>query len=231
MTSKAKNKLSKELEQLLKQPVPDDKKLLAKQVSAFIDNEQAFREFIPFEVAKINSNATPAPQPFEGKWWRAINRIYDAEPLSVEGSRQSSSRFNELGQDTIYLAESSGTANLEVQLDRNFVTYSFWAIEFKLTGILDLTDKQIISSFKISTSLLYGLWEMLNMYKITSYSQHVSTIIRKLGYEGFIYESTKDPGKKCLVVFVDNLKRGSYLEVHDKTQGIKEEYLRVDGRL
>ncbi|MGE3608899.1 MAG: RES family NAD+ phosphorylase [Bacteriovoracaceae bacterium] len=231
MTLKAKNKLSKELEQLLKQPVPEDKKIIAKQISALSENEQTFRAYLASQAAKINSNATPAPQPLEGKWWRAINRIYDNEPLSVEGSRQGSSRFNEQGQDSIYLAESSGTSNLEVQLDRNFVTYSFWAIEFKLSGVLDLTDKQVISSFNISTSLFYGLWDLLNMYKITSYSQLVSTIIRKLGYEGFIYKSTKDPGKKCLIVFVDNLKRGSYLEVHDKTQGVKKEHLRVDGRL
>ena len=231
MTSKAKNKLSKELEQLLKLPVPDDKKIIAKQISTLIDNDQAFRAYITAQAEKIDSNATPAPQTIKGKWWRAINRIYDAEPVSVEGSRQSSSRFNEQGQDSIYLAESSRTSNLEVQLDQNFVTHSFWAIEFKLTGVLNLTDKQVISSFKISTSLLYGLWELLNMYKITSYSQQVSTIMRKLGYEGFIYDSTKDPGKKCLIVFVDNLKRGSYLEVHDKTQRVKEECLRVEGRL
>jgi hypothetical protein len=118
---KGKKKLSKELEQLLKQSVTDDKKIIAKQVSSLIENEQAFRTFLAIQAAKIDSNATPGPQTIEGKWWRAINRIYDSEPLSVEGSRQSSSRFNEIGQTSIYLSESSGTSNLEVQLDKNVV--------------------------------------------------------------------------------------------------------------
>ncbi len=234
MSQKIKAQLIKELEQLLGSNIPDDKKPIADKINFIIQNGHTIGLYLDQEFVKFKNLATttsPKSINLSGTWWRAINRRYDLEPLSVEGSRNGSARFNEQGEESIYLAENSTTSNLEVQLDKNFVTYSLWAIDFNLSGVLDFTDPRIISSFGINTGLFYGVWDILNKYKITSYSQKISSYLRGMGYEGFIYESTKDSDKKCVVIFMDNLKMGSFLEVHDKTQGIQSQFLRHDGKL
>ncbi|GBE40180.1 MAG TPA: hypothetical protein ENG95_04725 [Nitrospirae bacterium] len=234
MSQKIKDKLINELKQLLDKNISNDKKPIADKINIIIQNDQAIRRYLDQEFDEFKQKASkgiPKSIGLSGSWWRAINRRYDSEPLSIYGSQNGSARFNEQGEKTIYLAENSTTANLEVQLDKNFVTYSLWAIDFKLSGILDLTDTRIISALGINTGLMYGAWDILNKYKITSYSQKVSSYLRVLGYEGFIYESTNNQERKCTVVFMDNLKIGSFLEVHDKTQKIKPQLLRIDGEL
>lgn len=234
MSRKIKDQLIKELQQLLEKNISDDKRTIADKINFIIQNDQEISRYIAQEFDKFKHNASrgiPKSISLSGSWWRASNRRYDLEPLSTYGSQHGSARFNEQGEETIYLAENSTTANMEVQLDKNFSTYSFWAIDFKLRGIIDFTDPGTVSALGINTDLIYGEWDILNKYKITSYSQKISSYLRGLGYEGFIYESTRDQGKKCVVVFVDNLKKGSFLEVHDKKQKIKSRFIKIDGKL
>ncbi len=234
MSQRIKEKLIGELQQLLDNNIPDNKKAIAKNIDFISQNDQVIRQYIKQESDKFKQKASKGFLKSIGlseSWWRAINRRYDAEPLSTYGSKINSGRFHEPGEETIYLAENSTTTNLEVQLDKNFVVCSLWPIDFELSGLIDLTDSKTISALSINTDLLYGVWDILNMYKITSYSQKISAYLRECGYEGFIYESTKDKGKKCVVIFVDNLKMGSFLEVHDKKHKIESQFLRIDGKL
>lgn len=234
MDNEKKLRLALELEEEINGTLPSEKEEIADVLKNLGNKKIEIESWINQKTKEFDSIvSTSPPEPFElnGKWFRAINRIYDQDPLTTEGSKYREGRFHLINEESTYLAEDSTTCNYEVGIDKNFVTYSFWAIEFNLSGLVDLRSEELCKMLGIEYKLLRGNWETLNLFSINSYSQLVSRKLRNMGFEGIVYKSTKDKNADCVVIFKDNLKKSSYLEIVDQRPELNLKKTKYEGTI
>lgn len=166
----------------------------------------------------------------EVNWVRAVSFDYSKEPLSSQGSLLSDSRFGTRGQPTIYLGETHDVALSEVQFPQYFDATAIFGINVNLQVVLDLSDtKKLNSNYKINKTLFHEEWKKFNNIGITFYTQYLSNILRVLPIEGFLYESVKAKGNKCLCIFPDKLVKGSSLQIVGNYKEIPEEKMQLLG--
>ncbi len=97
---------------------------------------------------------------------------------------------------------------------------------------LDLSDTQKLNTnFKINKNLFHEEWKKFNNIGIKFYIQYLSDILRVLPIEGFLYESARVKGSKCLCVFPDKLVKGSHLQVIGNYKEIPEHEMQIQGTI
>ncbi|WP_196801726.1 RES family NAD+ phosphorylase [Bacteriovorax sp. BSW11_IV] len=168
----------------------------------------------------------------DSNWVRAVSFDYSKEPLSFTGSLLSDSRFGTRGQPTIYLGESQDVALNEVQFPNYFNATTVFGVNVKLQLVLDLSDtKKLSTNYKIDKTLFHEEWKKFNNIDIKFYTQYLSDVLRVLPIEGFLYESVRSKGNKCLCIFPDKLVKGSSLQIVGNYKEIPEEKMQLLGAI
>lgn len=148
---------------------------------------------------------------------RAVNFDFSSEPLSFEGALLSNTRFSRK-KAAIYLASTHVTAMKEVRLEKTFNNTVFFSVSAKLSNVLDISTQKKCDKLKLDFRLIKGPWDLFNNIKINNrrqkyYTHYIADIARKHGLEGIVYDSAQLNGKKCIVIFPENLKKDSLLSL------------------
>lgn len=215
----------------IQQPLSTTQSQKLKKVKAIYDNIQkdrdAYYRFFNFEEKKIKKALKKfSGQSKTGSYWRAVYDDYGNKPLSSVGGTKSITRFNYF-QPCIYLGETSQTASKEVRLEISKSAFLFLCIDFQLTNIIDLSTKTKCSRYGVDFDLMMGHWEVFKNIKKSGrgmryYSQYVAKAVRESSIEAILYSSKQHKGKKCLVIFTENLKKTSNLKVKKPAARVKK---------
>jgi RES domain-containing protein len=149
--------------------------------------------------------------------------------LSWGGSLKSATRFNNVGQPTIYLAEEENTSTKEVRFPKYLNATTLFGINVTALVLLDLSETQNLHKHQISKKMFRGPWKSFNNIKIKYYTQYLTDILRTLPIEGFLYESVQNPGCKCLCLFPEKMIKGSTLRVIGDYESIEDEDMTYEG--
>lgn len=208
--------------------------LIAKTISELRSRDKEIESY--FEVTanksstKLLSTSTTAIH--GSNWVRAVSFDYSKTPLSFTGSLLSDSRFGTRGQPTIYLGETDEVALKEVQFPSYFNATTVFGVNVNLQVVLDLSDTQALNTnFKINKNLFHEEWKKFNNIGIKYYTQYLSDNLRVLPIEGFLYESAKVKGSKCLCIFPDKLVKGSSLQVMGTYKEIPGQEMQIQGTI
>lgn len=145
-----------------------------------------------------------------------------ADLLSGEGSRLYGGRWNPPGVTSVYGSFDPETAMAETLAGSNYfgipvhsaMPRVFVAIEFKLSAVLDLTDGGIRKSLGISESRMLDCdWRRESKKGSDALTQAVGRAASETGLEAILVASAAIDDGENLVVFINNLQRGSRLEL------------------
>lgn len=145
--------------------------------------------------------------------------------LSGEWARKTGGRFNYPHRHrTTYLAADAATASAEGErTDNPARPYVHIPIRGRLQRVLDLTDMRVRERLEVSIAQLTAEWRLLNAKGQEASSQRLGRSLYMAGsVESVAYPSTARGGGVCLAVFPERLARGSFLEVEDKEQILRE---------
>lgn len=154
-----------------------------------------------------------AVRPLLGTFYRCVSRKRD--PLSAEGARLRGGRYNRIGEAALYLADDPRLAVEEhLQLGREFEVLRFnprllVSVEVQLESVLDVTDESTRESLGVTLDDLVakrGTTDEL-------ISQELGTEARRAGLEALLVPSTCLEGRSNLVIFPENRRAASRLEV------------------
>jgi hypothetical protein len=103
-----------------------------------------------------------------------------------------------------------------VIIKRPLITY---AIKVKLKHVLDLTDRAIIETLGTTFEELNGPWKEQLKNKKPVPTHILAHIAHKVDrFEGIKFRSHDQPRVANLLVWTDNIKSSSYIEVLDDTK-------------
>lgn len=140
--------------------------------------------------------------------------------LSGEGSRLYGGRWNPIGVTSVYGSSDPETAMAETLAGAKYfgmpvhstMPRMFVAIEFKFSLVLDLTDGGIRKSLGISESRMLDCdWRRESAKGSDSLTQAIGRAASEARLEAILVASAAIDDGQNLVVFVDNLRRGSRL--------------------
>ena len=101
---------------------------------------------------------------------------------------------------------------------RPLITY---AIKVKLKRVLDLTDQSVIKALGTTFDELDGSWkEQIKNKKPVPTHILARTAYRTNRFEGVKFKSHEQSGVANLLIWTDNIKSPSYIEVVDDTKTI-----------
>jgi RES domain-containing protein len=140
--------------------------------------------------------------------------------LSGEGSRLYGGRWNPKGVTSVYGSFDPETAMAETLAGANYfgvpvhstMPRVFVAFEFKLSEVLNLTDGSIRKSLGISESRMMDCdWRRESSKGADALTQAIGRAASEAGLEAILVASAAIDEGENLVVFVNNLRRGSHL--------------------
>lgn len=156
----------------------------------------------------------------EGLCFRIVPARYEAEILSVEGSRRYGGRYNPKGEfGVLYLAEGEEVARAEVLRKVGEVPDALkepricGAVRVRLTKVLDLTDERILKGLGIRWEDL--LQDTGDREKDYGLPRRVARAARAAGFEALRVPSVTSKGNN-LVLFPENLSESSQVQVERK---------------
>ena len=174
------------------------------------------------------------PQSENGDWYRSVNPKYIATALSTAHTKVTASRFNpgnlhavDEQFESLYLVEDPITAMFEsgAMLGRPDVpgghvphpqlVMIVLRVNVVLQHILDLFDETNAEEIEFSTQELTGDWK--HYAPRVAPTQALGEAIFRMGLEGFLARSPAIPSRKILVIFPQNLEKGSKIVWHDPT--------------
>lgn len=153
-------------------------------------------------------------------------KISDNKPISTEGSRLFSGRFHFKGtHQTLYFAESSITMDAEIKLDEIQMPYSIWPVDINLQNCVDLSNPVAVfqDHYIWLPWILNYEWKLFNdVFLLNSYSQMIGSKLYAQGYEGILVPSARCQSGLNVVVFPENLRRGSSISLHGDAKDLRE---------
>lgn len=154
-------------------------------------------------------------RPLEAAFARCVSR--KREPLSTEGSRLHGGRFNTVGSPALYLAGSPPVAVAErLRLGETLLQFQRFnpcllvAVEVALQEVLDLTVRGNRRRLEVTLADLREDWTGAAQ---SIRSQRLGDLVREEGVEGILYPSAIEPRTMCLVVFMENHRATSRIQV------------------
>lgn len=162
--------------------------------------------------------------PLSGEIYRSTSPRYanSIDLLTGDGSRRFGGRWNPPGVRAVYgsftpqtaLEESLAHADYYSLPVNSTMPRTFVAIEFTLTAVLDLTDGRNRQVLGISEKRLLECDWRADMKRGTSPITHqVAGAVAHAGIEAVLTRSAADPAGRNLVIYMDNLRSGSSLDV------------------
>ena len=159
-----------------------------------------------------------------GTVYRSVPPKYasSSDLLTGEGGRRMGGRWNPPGTAAVYGSLTPQTAMEETLAHARYyglpihaaMPRTFVAIDFVLVSVLDLTDGAVRRSLGVSEErLLECDWRAESQAGKMPLSQEVGRGVCLARIEGMLVRSAADPGGQNLVVYVENLQRGSSLAV------------------
>ena len=196
------------------------------------------------------------PRRVSGTWYRTIPLGYIVTPLNVDHSKSTPSRFNpgsvlpEADQfSLLYMAQDLTTADFEAgamvgaayRPGRSFpnphLTMVMLNVQVDLQSVVDLSSEPILRSISTTAQEMTGDWigyqdRMFGGTNVKGSSglaptQELGWEMKKLGFEGFLAISAKISTNQNLIVFPENLRRGSSVEFQHPDRSL----FRIDGAL
>jgi RES domain-containing protein len=154
-------------------------------------------------------------RPIHEVFSRCVGRKRD--PLSTDGSRLYGGRFNLPGVPALYLAGAPAVAVAErLQLGEALLEFQRFnpcllvSVDVELQEVLDLTDRA--NRRKVGVTLVDLRADWRGAIEPTR-TQELGQCAREEGLEGVLYPSVLEPETVCLVVFPENRRGASRVEV------------------
>ena len=164
--------------------------------------------------------------PWTGTAYRLIPVQFAETALSSIGSFRRGGRYNPKGAfEALYLADTPLTALQEVNLIK--VTDAailgvkssprlLLSVEVALRAVLDLTTTQVQAALGTNLQELTGSWLAVNAYGQTAPTQALGAAAsNSREIEALRVPSAQDPRAANLVIFPDELRKGSRVRVYD----------------
>ena len=135
----------------------------------------------------------------------------------------------------MYLAENADTTLKEVGFGAStqgqfqatpLHPYLVLSVKFKLQRVLDISTPESWETLKTTRAELSASWRDVQAQGQIAFTQQIGITARTLNLEAIVVLSVTD-GQTNLVVFPDNLYKGSFIEVYDpngKLRGRLEGY-------
>ncbi|MDD9951804.1 MAG: RES family NAD+ phosphorylase [Zetaproteobacteria bacterium] len=171
-------------------------------------------------------------QPLTGNYHRGVKAQYlnhrkssANRPLAYDGSIIYPGRFHLQGQPTLYFASRAKTVIDELKMeDGLYPPTTLMEFHVQLQRVLHLDTEERMRSTKISRDLCEEEWKYMNdLLGIHAYPQLLSDQFVQLGYEGVLVRSTRSRCDLCLVVFVNNLLKGSSIRLVGNPEKLKRD--------
>lgn len=170
------------------------------------------------------------PVPFVGSYYRAVDSeiyrdFYDLKhpkrPLYGLGASAMGGRFTPRGgPSSLYVADDMETALREytgipqggpIRPDPVKGAVSIYPVEVDLAEVLDLRLQVVLDCLETNQSEIVGPWRF-RMDGSSPPTWDLGQAVSDQGMQGIVFSSFPGP-ESCLVVFLDNLKAPSWVEV------------------
>lgn len=153
------------------------------------------------------------PKKLSARVFRIIARIYQHQPLSMEGSITFGGRYNPPYQfGALYFGLTRDICWQEIEKKNEGpvkrTRFKLFPVRVSLQKVLDLTDSSVQKALELEKEDLVKPFD----YDLT---QKIATRARKMGYEAVLAPSSVGQGK-ILIVFQDLLLQGSTLKIERK---------------
>ena len=96
----------------------------------------------------------------DGRFWRMLSPRWAFEPLSGDGAARAGGRWNERGQQALYLSDSHATAIAEYQQDLPRPG-TLTAYDVTASRILDLTSAEVMRVLALDGLFLKQAWKRM----------------------------------------------------------------------
>ena len=134
------------------------------------------------------------------------------------------------GAPSLYMGESAHTAKLEKRRAAGFSTVKRkeqpievnYALEAKLSAVLDLTDPDVTDKLEISKNEIVSAWRFRADSKTPPTHILGTEVVRSKRFSAIRYPSAANPRGKCIVVFLDRLRTGESVSVLDEDSIINQ---------
>ncbi|MFC4291648.1 RES family NAD+ phosphorylase [Sphingorhabdus arenilitoris] len=138
---------------------------------------------------------------FKGRAWRAHDPRWSWQPTSGRGAAITGGRFNERGQEALYLALSPITALAECTqgFANRMLPLTLCEYDIDMADIIDLTDAATREAEGVKEADMACSWLRINREGKIAPSQKLARSLIKKGYNGAIVPS-----------FVPDIETGSH---------------------
>lgn len=96
----------------------------------------------------------------EGRFWRMLAPRWAHQPLSGAGAARLGGRWNEPGQEALYLSESHATAIAEYQQDLSRPG-TLTAYDVRASAIVDLCEQVVLRALGVGSDFLREPWKQV----------------------------------------------------------------------
>lgn len=143
---------------------------------------------------------------FAGTVYRALNPVWQAQPLSGEGARRHGGRFNRKGRAALYTACDVQTALAEVgQVGRPLQPTTVVSYAAELPDVFDGTDPAALAAAGIDTAILGADdWRMLMLMAGSAPTQDLAERLIAEGFRAMLtssFAASAQPGARNLVLW------------------------------
>jgi RES domain-containing protein len=129
--------------------------------------------------------------PFRGIVYRALNVIWQLQPLSGEGAKVHGGRFNAMGTPCLYTSLTPATALLEAtQETANLQPTTVVSYNAEFEAILDVSDIGKVQGAELDwTDFASPVWRLEMIERGTSASRRMAQRVITDGYSGMLVPS------------------------------------------
>lgn len=177
-----------------------------------------------------------------GSFLRAIALEYQGSPLSAIGSAKRGGRYNPRTEfEILYLARHPDTVVREIKLvsrdvDGNEIILPtppqlLLTVTYHLQCVVDLSSADGRKQLGVTKAELLREWTDDVDAGIVPYTHAIGRAARAAGVEAIIVPSARKRGEPNLAIIIDQLRTGSYVEIHDPRGFGPDVVTRVDGSL
>lgn len=177
-----------------------------------------------------------------GSFVRAVALQFQDTPLSAIGSIRRGGRYNPRGDfEAFYLGKHPDTVVREIKmvsLDNagNEIVIAkppqvLVTVRYDLRRIADLTDPAVRRRLGVTKRDLLTEWSDDVDAGRVPITHTIGLAARAAGFEALLVPSARNKGENNLVVFVDQLRVGSVVEIYDPTGFAPGVETRIEGKL
>lgn len=180
---------------------------------------------------------------YRGFFIRIVPLRYIATPISAIGSILDGGRYNAQGRfEMLYLANIPDTAVREVgfvvrdpSTGRDILVPQEpsmnLTVHVELQHVVDLRSTSVRNAIGVSRKALLGDWELDLHHGVVPITQRIGDLARAAGAEAIFVPSAAHSKGWNFNIIVDNLRRGSFVEINAPSPGFPPGTLtRIDGK-